>query len=139
MAGLSPTEYASSAQIPPAANASLEFEIRHVKYQDLLAVARILAAAFWDEDAVGRFMHPEREKFPKDVERWWTRKLRYTFVLWQHEMLIAVDPTGRVVGFADWSRMGPGAEKSMGHGWRWTFRKLSPFKPLVLYSAVACS
>jgi hypothetical protein len=98
--------------------------IRHATFRELTAVSKVLKNAFWDEDAIGRFMHPRREQFPGDVERYWKQRLRGSFVDWHHDLLVAVEESsGDVLGVAEWARFGPGAEAIKGKGWRWTLRK----------------
>jgi hypothetical protein len=97
--------------------------IRPATTRDITAISQVLTAAFWDEDAVGRFKHPRRARFPADVRRFWHRKMRASVTHWAHDVIVAVDAESREVrGVADWHRVGPGTKKARGKGWKWTFR-----------------
>lgn len=66
----------------------------------------ILTKAFWDEDAVGRFMHPRREDFPDDLKKFWRRGLRSIWWEEGHSLLVAVNRDGVIVGYANWKVFG---------------------------------
>jgi hypothetical protein len=104
----------------------LNIIIRIAKTRDLPAISRLLTAAFWDEDAIGRFTHPRRTRFPADVRRFWHRRMRESVTHWAHDLIVAVDAETREIrGLADWKRVGPGAKKARSKGWKWTFRTFS--------------
>jgi hypothetical protein len=106
----------------------LNIIIRPAKSRDLPAISRILTDAFWDEDAIGRFGHPRRNRYPADVRRYWHRRMRQSVANWAHDLIVAVDvQTREIKGVADWVRDGPGAEKAKGTGWKWVFREYFHF------------
>lgn len=77
--------------------------IRPATKKDIPSILHILTTAFWDEDAVGRFMHPHRDKYPNDVSKYWRGVVRESW--WRgnhHWQIVVVDGEGVVVGFAGW-------------------------------------
>jgi hypothetical protein len=94
---------------------------RDATYIDLVPISILLTLSFWNEDAVGRFMHPYRETYPQDVQRYWYQHLRANWWDPAHRLVIAENAEGVAVGVADWVRMGPGVGK--GLGWTWTLRR----------------
>ena len=99
----------------------MTYRIRDAAQADLSSLAFILKSSFWNEDAVGRFMHPDRESYPQDVQRYWYRRLRASWWDPSHRLVVAENAEGLAVGIADWVRMGPGTGK--GLGWSWTLRR----------------
>lgn len=77
--------------------------IRHAQRSDIPVIVDILAKAFWDEDAVGRFMHPYREQYPHDMKKYWRRTLRETWWKENHSQLVIVNEQRIVVGYAGWA------------------------------------
>jgi L-amino acid N-acyltransferase YncA len=80
--------------------------IRPATRNDIPAIVDILTKAFWDEDAVGRFMHPRREDFPDDLKKFWRRGLRSIWWEEGHSLLVAVNRDGVIVGYANWKVFG---------------------------------
>ncbi|KAF2668450.1 acyl-CoA N-acyltransferase [Microthyrium microscopicum] len=95
--------------------------VRKATILDLPTIATVLTTAFWDEDSVGRFLHPLRALYPADVRRFWKRRMLASLLHHAHQVLVAVDEHGQIIGVADWQRKGPGANTSMG-GWKRTLR-----------------
>jgi GNAT superfamily N-acetyltransferase len=85
--------------------------VRFARYSDLDSIADTLAAAFWDGDAVGRFMHPHREKYPQDFREWWKRSVRTHYWDPKSTLLVSTDETGNVTGYANWVAHGTSAQK----------------------------
>lgn len=77
--------------------------IRRAKRSDIPAIVDVLTKAFWNEDAVGRFMHPHRDVFPDDVKKYWRGILRSSWWQENHSQLVVVDDEGTVVGYAGWA------------------------------------
>jgi hypothetical protein len=115
------------ASSPKCSNDISRLVIRRARVTDLPAMADVLAKAFWDEDAVGRFMHPKREQHPRDFMRYWRRRAARGMCDWQREAFVAtlklddLDSTGgQVIGVVEWSDYsGKDAEK----GAKWVSRK----------------
>lgn len=63
-----------------------------------------MGRAFWNEEAVGKILHPKRDEYPGDIIKHWRMKNRQDWFDWSHFPLVAEDENGRIVGFADWSR-----------------------------------
>lgn len=80
--------------------------IRPTTRSDIPAIVDILTKAFWDEDAVGRFMHPHREQYPDGVKKFWRRSLRSIWWEGSHSLLVAVNDQGVIVGYANWKLSG---------------------------------
>jgi L-amino acid N-acyltransferase YncA len=92
--------------------------IRAITAADIPAIVEILTAAFWNEDAIGRFMHPRRDEFPYDVKKYWRHKIRVDYLDYRHTFMVAVDEsTDKVVGVADWMRMGKKHEGGLWREW----------------------
>lgn len=77
--------------------------IRRAKRSDIPAIVDILTKAFWNEDAVGQFMHPHRDVYPDDVKKYWRRNLRSVWWEKNHWQLVVVSDEGTIVGFAGWA------------------------------------
>lgn len=80
--------------------------IRPARLSDLDAITQVLTTAFWDEDAVGRNMHPHRNEYPQDVSQFWRASIWRSWWDWDHVLLVATIDDGKVVGAANWTRMG---------------------------------
>jgi hypothetical protein len=89
--------------IPPGL---LPITIRKGTKKDISRIVDILTSAFWDEDAVGIYLHPKKTRFPSHVKKFWRRKLRMDWVT--HTIMVAVIDNeketehGKVVGLASW-------------------------------------
>jgi hypothetical protein len=81
---------------------------RRATSTDRQRIIAILTTAFWREDAVGVYIHTEKEKYPEDVEKFWRRKLRYEWPICDIEVAVLVDGenAGKVVGVAIWAMKG---------------------------------
>ncbi|TID26480.1 acyl-CoA N-acyltransferase [Venturia nashicola] len=77
--------------------------VRHADKSDITAIIDILTQAFWDEDAVGRFMHPHRDRYPDDVKKYWRGVLRENWWKKGYSALVVVDDQEIVVAFAGWA------------------------------------
>ena len=54
-------------------------------------------------------MHPHRKDYPDDVYWFLLRGIRERFWDWRHQFIVVTD-NGKVVGAADWRRLGKGGE-----------------------------
>ncbi|QDS70901.1 hypothetical protein FKW77_006302 [Venturia effusa] len=79
---------------------------RPAQNTDIQSIIHLLTQAFWNEDAVGRFLHPHRHRFPDDVSKYWRRGLRETWWERGREHVVVVDGEGVVVGYAGWVFVG---------------------------------
>jgi hypothetical protein len=89
--------------------------VRFARFSDLQHVARVMGAAFFDDDLFGDIIHPHRAQYPADVELYWLRRAYVNYWNYRWKWLVAVDTdaaTGKevVVGVAQWERMGSGGE-----------------------------
>ncbi|OBT63140.1 hypothetical protein VE03_07849 [Pseudogymnoascus sp. 23342-1-I1] len=77
---------------------------------DYPRMAEVAAAAFMEDDVYGRFMFPHRREYPADYTTRWERRITMYATMPAYEHQVAVDaPTGSVVAWACWERIGPGA------------------------------
>lgn len=84
--------------------------IRKATPADQRAMAEVAAAAFVDDDVFGRFMFPHRREYPEDYIAMWERGLWVKATDYTREYLVSVDEgSGKVVAWAGWVRVGPGA------------------------------
>lgn len=78
-------------------------------------MARVWHAAFFDDEIIGKLMHPHRKQHPEDVYWFLLRGIRERFWDWRHQFVVvtAVDEDGkeRVAGAADWRRLGEGGRR----------------------------
>jgi hypothetical protein len=90
------------------------FELRAARFSDLSSIATAWAAAFFDDEIIGELMHPHRNNYPDDVYWFLHRGIRERFWDWRHQFIVVTDD-GKVVGAADWRRLGRGGEdKKLG-------------------------
>ena len=87
-----------------------DFELRAAKFSDLASIATVWVAAFFDDEIIGELMHPHRKEYPDDVYWFLLRGIRQRFWDWRHRFIVVIDD-GKVVGAADWRRLGRGGEK----------------------------
>jgi hypothetical protein len=80
--------------------------IRLARHSDLETITQIFTTAFWDEDAIGHNIHPRRSEYPQDVAKFWRARIRQSWWDWDHVFLVATTDDGKVVGAANWMRMG---------------------------------
>lgn len=80
--------------------------IRPATRGDIPAIVETLTKAFWNEDAVGRFMHPYREQYPSHLDKYWRRILRGGWWDTHHTHLVAINDEGKIVGFSKWTLVG---------------------------------
>lgn len=107
-AAQSPT--VSSTQYP-----SPKVRLREARLSDLPAIARIWHSAFFDDEVIGKMMHPHRQQYPEDVYWFLLRGIRERFWDWRHQFVIATveaktstNREEKIVGAADWRRLGQG-------------------------------
>ncbi|KAH7064014.1 acyl-CoA N-acyltransferase [Paraphoma chrysanthemicola] len=89
--------------------ATLAFQLRPARLTDLSSIAAVWAAAFFDDEIIGEIMHPHRNEHPDDVYWFLLRGIRERFWDWRHQFMVITDG-GKVVGAADWRRLGKGGE-----------------------------
>jgi hypothetical protein len=88
--------------------------LRAAHISDLPSIARIWTSAFFDDEIIGHIMHPHRNQYPDDVYWFLLRGIRERFWDWRHQFMVVTVQEGfseRVVGAADWRRLGKGGEK----------------------------
>jgi hypothetical protein len=84
--------------------------IRKATKKDIPRIVDIFTAAFWDEDAVGVYLHSNKTQFPNDVKKFWRRKLRMDWPT--HTVMVAAISNeneteyGRIIGVANWEMVG---------------------------------
>jgi hypothetical protein len=93
-----------------------EVSIRSARYGDLPSIARVMGQAFFDDSLFGDIIHPNRAKYPQDVNLYWLRRAYVDFWNYRWIWLVAVvqDVTSGediVVGVAQWERLGSGGNK----------------------------
>lgn len=98
------------------------FTLRHARFSDLSRAARTCSLAFDNDVLFGRVIHPHRETYPFDVDKYWYRRFVVDFWDWSHVFLVTTepDPQGKkeiVTGFAHWSRIAPGWKENYKAGW----------------------
>lgn len=97
--------------------------IRKATPADHRTMAEIAAAAFIDDDVFGRFMFPHRREYAEDYISMWERDLWVKSTEYPRDYLVSVDDaSGKVVAWAGWVRIGPGA---VARGNPFGLRKLS--------------
>lgn len=93
-----------------------EYQLRLARYADLEAIARVWHAAFFDDQVIGQLMHPYRKDYPEDMYWFLLRGNREHYWDWKHQFVVVTvrthDAQGeRIVGAADWRRLGKGGEQ----------------------------
>jgi predicted GNAT family acetyltransferase len=86
-----------------------QYQLRPAHFSDLPSIARIWTSAFFDDEIIGHIMHPYRVQYPDDVYWFLLRGIRERFWDWRHQFIV-VTLDERVVGAADWRRLGKGGE-----------------------------
>ena len=95
---------------PTESNVS-NLELRKACLSDLSAIASVWADAFFDDELIGDIMHPNRKEYPQDIYWFLLRGIRERFWDWRHQFVIVTAKNGaddRIVGAADWRRLGDG-------------------------------
>lgn len=85
-------------------------QLRPATVSDLSSIASVWAAAFFDDEIIGEIMHPHRKEHPDEVYWFLLRGIRERFWDWRHQFMV-VEDSGKVIGAADWRRLGKGGEK----------------------------
>lgn len=90
---------------------------RLAEWNDTAVIAELAAKAFDHNDLCGRYMHPERHKFPDDFVTFWRRDIRNHFFEPNVYFIVSTvddSETGSstVVGAAKWKRQGRNAPES---------------------------
>lgn len=92
-------------------------DLRLAEPSDEPIIAAICTRAFFDEDLFGRVIHPQRNKFPQDVQIFWHQWVRNDWSNPRNKIIVAVttDETQqeKIIGAAIWQRQGgdDGAQK----------------------------
>lgn len=111
------TATAAVAAAAPRPTPRPRIVLRDAYYSELPAIARVMALAFWDDHIFGAMIHPHRARFPLDSDLYWLRRARVSYWDFHYKWLVAVEREGgRVVGIAQWERVGGGA-KAMECAW----------------------
>jgi hypothetical protein len=93
---------------------TVHLELRAARLPDLSSIATAWTAAFFDDEIIGDIMHPHRKDYPDGVYWFLLRGIRERFWDWRHQLLV-VTKDGKIVGAADWRRLGRGGEgKELG-------------------------
>jgi hypothetical protein len=149
-----PVDATISANVPPTSfpvkhlKNPLPIHIRKAHLADIPRMAEILTASFWDECAIGRFMHPKRKEHPRDYYRYWRRRVARGICDWHREMYVAVihprdalnsnqhtskDSGGGssevIVGVVDWADYPAISAK---RGTKWLFREFLAYQRFLL-------
>ncbi|KAM3488086.1 hypothetical protein MY3957_008615 [Beauveria namnaoensis] len=116
-----------------------DITIRDARYAELPEMARLMAAAFREDNLFGAHIHPHRGQHPDDMHLYWLRRLRVNFWDWRYVFLVAVrrtdDPSSSssatgpeelIVGVALWTRLGDGGRALE----LWPFDPRNLMKPL---------
>jgi hypothetical protein len=90
--------------------ANTQFHLRAASFNDLTAIVRVWSSACFYDEIIGHLMHPHRIKYPDDVYWFLLRGIRERFWNWRHNFIVVTDDGGKVVGAADWRRLGKGGE-----------------------------
>lgn len=109
----------SSTMSSPTSTTPSAVKLRLGTLSDLTAIARCWHAAFFDDVVIGQIMHPNRKEYPEDVYHFLLRGIRERYFDWTHQFIVVTDSDGRIIGAADWRRVGNGGNLS----------KLSGFDP----------
>lgn len=97
---------------------SSPYTLRPATFTELPSVAHVWTSAFFDDEIIGQIMHPHRREYPDDVYYFLLRGIRERFWDWRHQFLVVTvnenedEKVGseRLVGAADWRRLGKGGE-----------------------------
>ncbi|CAL8584128.1 hypothetical protein XPA_009733 [Xanthoria parietina] len=100
--------------------------LRKAQRRDLPRIASTYAAAFWDEEVMGKLMHPYRQEHPQDFLRYWKHEVAEWYWSYSHQIMVSYEtkPTRDgdeeqvLTGVADWIRHGEGWERLWGI-WAW--------------------
>jgi ribosomal protein S18 acetylase RimI-like enzyme len=87
------------------------YHLRPATISDLSSIGRIWTSAFFDDEIIGHLMHPHRAQYPNDVYWFLLRGIRERFWNWRHQFIVVTilkDGKERIVGAADWRRLGNG-------------------------------
>lgn len=120
MADMNATAHERTKPQLPESLSNVVFRDAH--YSELPAVARVMSLAFWDDHIFGARIHPHRDQFPLDSDLYWLRRARVNFWDYHYKFLVAVVPdengagSDKVVGIAQWERLGEGA-KALDCAW----------------------
>ena len=106
--------------------------LRKAQRRDLPSIASTYAAAFWDEEVMGKLMHPYRQEHPQDFLRYWRHEAAEWYWSYSHQIMVSYEtkPTRDgdeeqiLTGVADWIRHGEGWERLWGIWAWWDPRKL---------------
>jgi hypothetical protein len=101
------------------------FTLRRARFSDLAGAARTCSLAFWDDVLFGRLIHPWRNQYPLDSDKYWYRRFVVDWWDWSHVYLVTTETVGAkakeqreiVTGFAHWSRIAPGRAENRRVGW----------------------
>jgi hypothetical protein len=99
----------------PPQNSVPNLRLRKATFNDISAIARVWADAFFDDEIIGQIMHPYRQQYPEEVYWFLLRGNREHFWTWRHQFVVVTvaneDSNGeKIVGAADWRRLGKGGE-----------------------------
>lgn len=100
--------------------------LRHARHTDIPQMAAVYAAAFHDEDIVGKVLNPYRVQYPADYLRWWQQRVTESLWDYGHQMVVTYtiqDGKEVVTGVGDWVRKGEDWWKHWGLWGRWDPRK----------------
>lgn len=97
-----------------ASDQTPQYNLRLARITDLTSIARVWTSAFFDDEIIGKMMHPHRNQYPDDVYWFLLRGIRERFWEWRHQFIVVTRNEGgkeKIVGAANWRRLGKGGEK----------------------------
>ena len=105
--------------------------LRKAHRRDLPRIASTYAAAFWDEEVMGKLIHPYRQEHPQDFLRYWRHEVAEWYWSYSHQIMVSYetrqtrdgDEEQVLTGVADWIRHGEGWERLWGIWASWDPRK----------------
>ncbi len=104
--------------------------IRAARLHDLPPLSKILAEAFYDDELMGPVLHPHRQSFPQDYQRFWEHKVLEWYWDYSHQLNVTYyvkqNDKGHeevLTGVGDWVRHGKGWEEYWGVWGKWDPRE----------------
>lgn len=102
--------------------------LRRARFGDLAPAARSTSLAFWDDVLFGRIIHPRRNAFPSDFDKYFYRRFVVDWWDWSHVFLVTTETVkgeegNRIVerevitGLAHWSRISSSRQLNYDAGW----------------------
>ena len=85
--------------------------VREAKPEEQVEMAKVAAAAFFDDKMFGDLIHPHRNEFPDDMHLYWLKRIYRGWNDPNSHFLVSVSPSGNggadeVAAWAQWIRKG---------------------------------